>query len=153
MNFKKDQTRLNLRELNDFILRGIFLSNSNSEKSIQKYIVEVMKWFESINKDRDWGEYHLFTVGPIELDGEMNLHGHSTLLEYRAAKLKAIIDMLQTMYNNEKTRREHKFTLYALVISFIIGISSISLNIYELRKDSNINKEELIYILKSFENR
>ena len=51
MNFKKDQTRLNLRELNDFILRGIFLSNSNSEKSIQKYIVEVKKWFESINKD------------------------------------------------------------------------------------------------------
>lgn len=153
MNFKKDQTRLNLRELNDFILRGIFLSNSNSEKSIKEYIVEIMIWFANINKDRDWGEYHLFTVGPIVLEEEMNLHGHSTLLEYRVAKLKAIIDMLQTMYNNEKTRREHKFTLYALVISFIIGISSISLNIYELRKDSNINKEELIYILKSIENK
>ncbi len=122
MQIIKFQTRLNLRKLNDFILRGIFLSNSNSEKSIQKYIVEVMIWFESINKDRDWGEYHLFTVGPIDLEGEMNLHGHSTLLEYRVAKLKAIIDMLQTMYNNEKTRREHKFTLYALVISFIIEI-------------------------------
>lgn len=153
MNFKKDQTRLNLRELNDFILRGIFLSNSNSEKSIKEYIVEIMIWFANINKDRDWGEYHLFTVGPIVLEEEMNLNGHSTLLEYRVAKLKAIIDMLQTMYNNEKTRREHKFTLYALVISFIIGISSISLNIYELRKDSNINKEELIYILKSIENK
>lgn len=153
MLIKKFQTRLNLRELNDFILRGIFLSNSNSEKSIQKYIEEIMKWFASINKDRDWWEYHLFTVGPIELDGEKNLDGHSTLLEYRVAKLKAIIDMLQTMYNNEKTRREHKFTLCALVISFIIGISSISLNIYELRKDSNINKEELIYILKSIENK
>ncbi len=51
MQIIKFQTRLNLRKLNDFILRGIFLSNSNSEKSIQKYIVEVMIWFESINKD------------------------------------------------------------------------------------------------------
>lgn len=116
-NFK-NLTRMELHELNEYISKGVILSTSNCEKSINIHIKEVMFWLGQKDKKK-WWDYYYFTVGPIPLDGTIYLGEHSTLLEYRVAKLNTAIAMLQTIYDNEKKRREHIFKVLFAIFEII----------------------------------